>query len=237
MFFLPSEVFFIVLLLSFGCWASADDSDDIGGRFDERDYQEPVRRRVANDDLAVLVAGVVVVGKIRASGSAKTRAASEKPTPCFFRFAPALRSFHSNVGMYAYACGEGDHSSNRFLRQTGVFGQDLLDALACGQLLEDELNSDLRAGDGRFTHHGLGSDVIKSWGIAARFTLSLQRDTRGARGRPPFSQFRRGGAVAFQAQRADVFQVALAAAFHHRDDVVGIPEAFSQTLLESPFEH
>jgi len=74
-------------------------------------------------------------GKIRASGSAKTRAASAKPTPCFFRFARSLRSFHSKtVGMYAYlqhtrpGPAEKDHRSQATRRRSiwkginGAFG-------------------------------------------------------------------------------------------------------------------
>jgi hypothetical protein len=34
--------------------------------------------------------------------------------------------------------------------------------------------------------------------------------------------------VAFQAKSPDVLEVTLAAAFDHRNDMVGIPEAFSQ---------
>jgi len=42
--------------------------------------------------------------------------------------------------------------------------------------------------------------------------------------------------MALQAQRADVFQIALAAAFHHRNDMVGIPEAFSRSGPQPPIE-
>jgi hypothetical protein len=42
--------------------------------------------------------------------------------------------------------------------------------------------------------------------------------------------------VAFQAQGPDVLEITLATAFHHGNDVVGIPQAFSQgrTWTEAP---
>ena len=44
-------------------------------------------------------------------------------------------------------------------------------------------------------------------------------------------------AMAAQAERAQVGQVALAAALHHRDDVVGVPEALTQLGLQAPVCH
>jgi hypothetical protein len=42
--------------------------------------------------------------------------------------------------------------------------------------------------------------------------------------------------MALQAQRADVFEIALAASFHHWNDVVGIPEAFSRSVPQPPIQ-
>ena len=42
--------------------------------------------------------------------------------------------------------------------------------------------------------------------------------------------------MAFQTQRADVFEVAFAAAFHHGKDVIGVPQAFARTGPQSPFQ-
>jgi len=42
--------------------------------------------------------------------------------------------------------------------------------------------------------------------------------------------------MAFEAERANVVEIALATAFHHRNDMVGIPEAFSRTGPQAPFE-
>ena len=42
--------------------------------------------------------------------------------------------------------------------------------------------------------------------------------------------------MALQAQGADVLEIAFAAAFHHRNDMVGIPKAFPGAGAESPIE-
>ena len=42
--------------------------------------------------------------------------------------------------------------------------------------------------------------------------------------------------MALQAQRAEVFEITLASAFHHRNDMVGIPKAFSGSGPEPPVE-
>ena len=43
------------------------------------------------------------------------------------------------------------------------------------------------------------------------------------------------GAVALEAERAHVGEIALAAAFRYRDDVVRVPERFPALFRESPF--
>ena len=40
--------------------------------------------------------------------------------------------------------------------------------------------------------------------------------------------------MALQAKRADIGQVAFAPALHHRDDVVGIPQAFAPAAADAP---
>jgi len=49
------------------------------------------------------------------------------------------------------------------------------------------------------------------------------------------SQFRRRLPMASKAERTDVQQVALAAPFHHRDNVIGVPKTRSLPNLQSPF--
>jgi len=51
-------------------------------------------------------------------------------------------------------CGEGDGGSDSALCEPRVLRQDLVDTLACRQLLEHEINGYPRAGDDRFPHHG-----------------------------------------------------------------------------------
>ncbi len=42
--------------------------------------------------------------------------------------------------------------------------------------------------------------------------------------------------MAFQAQGADVFEIALAAAFHHGNNMIGVPKGLSGTGAQSPIE-
>jgi len=42
--------------------------------------------------------------------------------------------------------------------------------------------------------------------------------------------------MAFQTQRANILQIAFAAAFHHGNDVVGVPQAFARAGAQSPIE-
>jgi hypothetical protein len=53
---------------------------------------------------------------------------------------------------------------------------------------------------------------------------------------PALAQLGSGRSVTLQAQRADVFEIALAASFHHRNDMVGVPQAFSRSGPETPIE-
>ncbi len=53
----------------------------------------------------------------------------------------------------------------------------------------------------------------------------------------PLTQRRCRRAVATQAQRADVQKVALAAALHHRHNVVGVPQALAQLRFQTPVRH
>jgi len=43
--------------------------------------------------------------------------------------------------------------------------------------------------------------------------------------------------MATQAERADVIQVALPAAFRHRQNVIGIPQTLAHPRVESPVAH
>jgi hypothetical protein len=52
----------------------------------------------ANRDEAVLVNGVLVVGKVELRGSSNTVMASSKETPCFLRLAAALAGSNSKLG-------------------------------------------------------------------------------------------------------------------------------------------
>lgn len=62
----------------------------------------------------------------------------------------------------------------------------------------------------------------------------------GAGFRTPGAEFGGSGAMALQAKGADVFQIAFAAAFDHRQDVIGVPQAFaagfSGSAANSPIE-
>ena len=50
------------------------------------------------------------------------------------------------------------------------------------------------------------------------------------------SQFGSGRAMALEAQGADVFEIAFAAAFHHGNNMIGIPKGISVTGAQSPIE-
>ncbi len=51
---------------------------------------------------------------------------------------------------------------------------------------------------------------------------------------PPVTQFRRRLAVAFQAERPHIGQIALAAAFSHGKDMVGVPQAPAAEAAQTP---
>jgi hypothetical protein len=52
-----------------------------------------------------------------------------------------------------------------------------------------------------------------------------------------FAKMAGNRAMAEQAQSPHVVEIALPSAFFHREDVVGIPQAFSHAFLQSPVTH
>lgn len=72
------------------------------------------------------------------------------------------------------------------------------------------------------------------WTPATRSIAYSGSSCHRRRGPQPQTQSRRGSAVALQAKRPHIAQIALPAALRYRDNMIGIPERFPAALRQSP---